>query len=81
MHSNRSVAVAVADHSVIPDAWTLWGDSDQSPTTTSGDWYDQYDHAPFDGGASLGRIRTEVCERQTWSWDPCSDRPTETFEL
>jgi hypothetical protein len=69
------------DHSIIPDAWTPWGDSDQSPTTTDGTWYKQYDHDPYDGGASQGRIRTKVCERQSWSFDPCSDRPTETFAL
>ena len=69
------------DHAIVPDAWFPWGDTDQSPTTTNGDWYAQYDHDPFDDGASLGRIRTKVCERQNWSFDPCSDRPTETFEL
>jgi hypothetical protein len=69
------------DHAILPDAWSSWGDSDQSPETTDGEWFSQYDHDAYEDGASFGRIRTKVCERQRWSPDPCSDRPTETFSL
>jgi hypothetical protein len=50
-------------------------------TTAAATWLAQNDHHDAEDGASLGRIRTKVCERQSWSWGPCSDRPTETFEL
>ena len=59
------------------------GDSSMQPplTTAAATWLAQNDHHDAEDGASLGRIRTKVCERQSWSWGPCSDRPTETFEL
>jgi hypothetical protein len=69
------------DHSILPDAWSPWGGTDQGPETSDGDWQKQYDHDAYEDGASLGRVRTKVCERQRWSADPCSDQPTETFEL
>jgi hypothetical protein len=68
------------DHAIGPDYWSPWS-SDQSPTTTDGTWYSQYDHEAYEDGAKDGRIRTKVCERQSWSPDPCSDQPTEVFAL
>jgi hypothetical protein len=65
---------------ILPDSW-LSGVSDQSPETTSGAWYDQYDHDYHDDGASIGRIKTKVCERQDWSPDPCSAQPSEDFDF
>jgi hypothetical protein len=68
------------DHAIGPDYWSPWS-SDQSATTDTGTWYSQYDHEAYEDGAKQGRIRTKVCERQSFSPDPCSDQPTETFDL
>jgi hypothetical protein len=69
------------DYTFIPDTW-LSGTTDKyTLTVDDDDWYSQYDHDPYDSGASLGRITTKVCERQSWSPDPCSATPTETFNF
>jgi hypothetical protein len=67
-------------HAVGPDYWSSGGE-DQSPRRDSSEWYSQYDHEAFPEHASKGRIRAKVCEDQNWSPDPCSDEPTEVFDI
>jgi hypothetical protein len=67
-------------HAVGPDLW-FDGGSDQSARTSSSSWYSQYDHEAFQDGASKGRMKTKVCEDQSWSPDPCSVQPTEVFDI
>jgi hypothetical protein len=68
------------DRTILPDSWVS-GEMDQSPETTDGSWYSQYDHDDHRSGTSQGRVTTKVCERQSWSPDPCSAQPTEVFDF
>lgn len=55
--------------------------TDQGPKTSSGTWYSQYDHDPFDIEAGRGRMRTHICEDHGILPDPCSVWPQQTFNL
>lgn len=63
-------------------AWSGWYGEDQSPRTSSGSWIDDYDYQNYtDDDALTGKIRAKVCEDQSNSFDPCSTRPVQTFNL
>ncbi|MCZ4498098.1 MAG: hypothetical protein JWQ74_651 [Marmoricola sp.] len=59
----------------------VYNTTDQSPKTTSSDWYYQYDHDGIPNDADAGRMLTQVCEDHGIYKDPCSVWPRQTFNF